>query len=324
METLNSIECFVRSAEAGSFAEAARRLGLTPAAVGKNVAKLETGLGVRLFQRSTRSLKLTEAGERFLAEVSGGLATIQGAVANLSSASGQPAGNLKVSMGLMFGREYIVPLLADFLARYPAIVPDWHFDNRQVDLIGEGFDVGIGGGFELPQGVIARQIGPGHRVLLAAPGYFDDRPRPQVPADLAQHDGILLRSPQTGRVRNWVLLNEAGDQAPIDLRPRALMSDPEAACHAARMGLGITLVSTVHAVHFIERGELQRVLPDWHVQTDPLCIYFSAQKLLPAKTRVFIDHVVQAFREQGLPERFSAPSAACGGRGHQAPLPSRQ
>ncbi|MBB4819846.1 DNA-binding transcriptional LysR family regulator [Pseudomonas alcaligenes] len=315
MGTLNNIECFVRSAEAGSFAEAARRLGLTPAAVGKNVAKLERGLGVQLFQRSTRSLKLTEAGERFLIEVSGGLATLQGAVANLASAGGQPAGNLKVSMGLMFGREYIVPLLEGFLARYPAIVPDWHFDNRQVDLIGEGFDIGIGGGFELPQGVVARQIGPGHRVLLASPGYLEKHPHPQAPADLPQHDGILLRSPQTGRVRNWVLRNGSDDQAPIDLRPRMLMSDPEAACHAACMGLGITLVSTVHAVHFIERGQLVRVLPDWHVLSDPLCLYFSAQKLLPAKTRVFIDHVVHAFREQGLAERFSAQGPACGGRG---------
>src|SRR5262245_44754799 len=111
METLSSIECFVRSAEAGSFAGAARRLGLTPAAVGKNVARLESNLGVRLFQRSTRSLTLTEAGERFLAEVGGGLASIRNAIDNLASANGQPSGTLKVSMGQSFGRDYIVPLL---------------------------------------------------------------------------------------------------------------------------------------------------------------------------------------------------------------------
>src|SRR5690606_29886835 len=115
METLNSIECFVRSAEAGSFSEAARRLGLTSAAVGKNVAKLEANLGVRLFQRSTRSLALTEAGERFLAEVGDGLNVIQNAVANLASAGGQPAGTLRISMGTGFGRNFIVPLLPEFL-----------------------------------------------------------------------------------------------------------------------------------------------------------------------------------------------------------------
>lgn len=136
MESFSSIECFVRSAEVGSFAEAARRLSLTPAAVGKSVAKLEARLGVRLFQRSTRSLALTEAGQLFLREVGSSFATIQNAVANLASAGGQPAGTLKVSMGTAFGRLYVVPLLGEFLRRYPAISPDWHFDNRQVDLIG--------------------------------------------------------------------------------------------------------------------------------------------------------------------------------------------
>ena len=135
METFSSIECFVRSAEVGSFAEAARRLSLTPAAVGKNVARLEARLGVRLFQRSTRRLTLTEAGQRFLGEVASSFQTIQHAVANLASAEGQPAGTLKVSMGTVFGRLYIVPLLGEFLQRFPAINPDWHFDNRQVCLL---------------------------------------------------------------------------------------------------------------------------------------------------------------------------------------------
>src|SRR5213079_498222 len=138
MENFTSIECFVRSAEVGSFAEAARRLSLTPAAVGKSVAKLESRLGVRLFQRSTRRLTLTEAGQRFLEEVRASFNTIQNAVANLASAEGSPAGTLKVSVGTMFGCLYVVPLLGEFLRRYPAITPDWHFDNRQVDLIGQG------------------------------------------------------------------------------------------------------------------------------------------------------------------------------------------
>lgn len=306
METLNSLECFVRAAEAGSFAEAARRLGLTPAAVGKNVAKLESNLGVQLFLRSTRRLTLTEAGERFLGEVSGGLASIQHAVANLASSQGQPAGILKVSMGVAFGREYILPHLADFLARYPAIVPDWHFDNRQVDLIGEGFDAAIGGGFELPPGVIARQLAPTHRVFLASREYLRRNPTITSPEDLARHDGILIRSPQTGRVRSWPLRTRDGRQATFELKQRMTMSDPEAACHAAMQDLGVTLVSTVHALPFLQRGTLERVLPDWYVDTGGLSLYFSAQKLLPTKTRVFIDFIVERFREQRLAERFNA------------------
>jgi DNA-binding transcriptional LysR family regulator len=306
METMIGMQCFVRSAEAGSFSEAARRLGMTSAAVGKNVARLETGLGVRLFHRSTRSLALTEAGESFLHEIRDGLTSIQSAVDNLASAGGQPAGMLKVSMGTGFGRTYMVPLLAPFLARYPAISPDWHFDNRQVDLIAQGFDAAIGGGFELPPGVVARELGPAHRVLVAAPGYFSERPAPASPADLHAFDGIFIRSPQTGRVRPWPLRNRANQQAPVTLRTRMTMSDPEAACESAQMGLGIALVSMPNALPFLRSGALVRVLSDWYVDGGTLSLYFAAQKLLPAKTRVFVDYVVEHFRAQELARHFSA------------------
>jgi DNA-binding transcriptional LysR family regulator len=306
METLNSIDCFVRSAEAGSFAAAARHLGLTPAAVGKNVAKLETSLGVRLFQRSTRSLTLTEPGQRFLSEVRGGLSMIQSAIANLASSDGQPAGTLKVSMGTVFGRAYVMPMLGDFLARYPAIVPDWHFDNRQVDLVGEGFDAAIGGGFELPPGVVATRLAPAHRVLVASREFMSSLPPLEVPADLATIDGIVVRSPQTGRVRPWALRNRAGDEAPILLKVRMTMSDPDASCRAATMSLGVALVSTVHALPYLNEGSLVRVLPAWYVDGGALSIYYSGQNLLPEKTRAFVDFVVAGFRKQRLAAQFAA------------------
>jgi DNA-binding transcriptional LysR family regulator len=306
METLNSIECFVRSAEAGSFSEAARRLGLTSAAVGKSVAKLEAGVGVRLFHRSTRHLALTEAGQRFLAEVSGGLIAIQTAVANLGSAAGEPSGTLRVSMGNSFGLTYIVPLLDKFLEQYPHISLDWHFDNRPVDLIGENFDAAIGGGFDIPPGVVARDLGPAHRVLLASPQYLRQQPPITAPADLAECGGILVRSPQTGRVRAWPLRNRAGQQAPVELRQHIIMSDAEAVCRIAEMGLGIGLASMPHAVPYLDSGRLLRVLPDWYVDGGMLALYFPAQKLLPAKTRAFVDFIVTHFRQQKLAQRFSA------------------
>jgi DNA-binding transcriptional LysR family regulator len=306
MESMTSIECFVSAAEAGSFSAAARRLGLTSAAVGKNVARLETNLGVRLFHRSTRSLRLTEAGERFLQEVSGGLSSIRNAVANLASADGQPAGSLKVSMGTGFGRSYIVPLLGPFLERYPAISPDWHFENRPVDLISEGFDAAIGGGIELPPGIVARELAPAHRVLLASPRYLENRSTIRSPDDLPAHEGILIRSPQTGRVRPWTLRNREGAQAPVSLQVKMTMSDPNAACEIAQMGLGVTLVSMPHAVTYLDSGALVRVLPDWYVDSGVLALYFAAARLLPAKTRVFIDFVVEQFRAQQLAKKFSA------------------
>ncbi|WP_460127697.1 LysR family transcriptional regulator [Pseudomonas sp. H1_D05] len=306
METFSSIECFVRSAEVGSFAEAARRLSLTPAAVGKSVAKLEARLGVRLFQRSTRSLTLTEAGQLFLSEVSASLTTIQNAVANLASAEGQPIGTLKVSMGTVFGRLYIVPLLGEFLQRFPAINPDWHFDNRQVDLIGQGFDAAIGGGFELPQGVVARRLTPAHRVLVASQDYLNGNPAITHPDDLKQHDGILIRSPQTGRVRSWQLTHRNQQHSPLMLKARMTMSDSEAACATAAQGLGIALVSMPFAVGYLQAGTLQRVLPGWFVDDGNISIYYAEHKLLPGKTRAFVDYVIEQFAEQGLARRFSA------------------
>ncbi|MGU9807526.1 MAG: LysR family transcriptional regulator [Pseudomonas rhizophila] len=306
METFSSIECFVRSAEVGSFAEAARRLSVTPAAVGKSVAKLEARLGVRLFQRSTRRLTLTEAGQLFLREVGTSFNTIQNAVANLASAGGQPAGTLKVSMGTAFGRLYVVPLLGEFLQRYPAINPDWHFDNRQVDLIGQGFDAAIGGGFELPQGVVARKLTVAHRVLVASKDYVQSHLPLIEPEDLAHHQGILIRSPQTGRIRSWQLTSRTRQHSPLMLKARMTMSDSEADCAAAAQGLGIGLVSMPVAVPYLQSGVLQRVLPDWYVDDGNISIYYAEHKLLPGKTRAFVDFIIEQFAAQGLGERFSA------------------
>ncbi|MFJ3485805.1 LysR family transcriptional regulator [Pseudomonas sp. NPDC090202] len=306
MENFSSIECFVRSAEVGSFAEAARRLSLTPAAVGKSVAKLEARLGVRLFQRSTRRLTLTEAGQRFFAEVSASFHTIQNAVANLASAEGSPAGTLKVSMGTVFGRRYIVPMLGEFLQRYPGITPDWHFDNRQIDLIGQGFDAAIGGGFDLPLGVVARKLGPAHRVLVASPGWIDAHSPIESPEQLAPCDGILIRSPQTGRIRSWPLSHRNQEQAPLRLKARMTMSDSEAACGAAMQDLGIALVSMPFALPYLRSGELQRVLPDWYVDDGHLCLYYSEHKMLPGKTRAFVDFLIEQFAQQQWARHFSA------------------
>src|SRR3979490_2275008 len=138
METLANLESFVRSAETGGFSAAARRLSLTPAAVSRNVAMLERNLGIRLFQRSTRKLTLTEAGQRFLHAIRGNLEELQASIASVATDRGDPAGVLKVSLGLTFGVDYILPLLPDFLKRYPNVRPDWQFENRQGRLVADG------------------------------------------------------------------------------------------------------------------------------------------------------------------------------------------
>ncbi|MDM0010992.1 LysR family transcriptional regulator [Variovorax sp. J22P168] len=304
MQPLSHLESFVRTAEAGSFSAAARQLGLTPAAVSKNVARLELALGVRLFQRSTRRLTLTESGDRLHGQIGGALVTLSDAVAGLAQEGGAPAGVLKVSMGQAFGRAYVLPLLPDFLARYPAVLPDWHFDNRQVDLIGEGFDAGIGGGVELTQGLVARELARVHVVATAAPGYLAGRPLPRHPADLTGHDGILRRSSPTGRIRAWTLRNEAGDEGAVELRPRLVFSDPEAMRDAAVMGLGVALLPMVFARPALQSGALVRLLPGWWADNGPISLHYPSKKLLPAKTRAFVDFVVERLRAEDFDQRM--------------------
>jgi len=302
METLGNLESFVRSAEASSFSAAARRLSLTPAAVSRNV---ERNLGVRLFQRSTRKLTLTEAGERFLLAIQGHLEGLQEAIADVATDRGEPAGVLKVSMGLTFGADYILPLLPDFLARYPHIRPDWQFESRQVDLIAEGFDAAIGGGIELAPGLVSRALAPLHIIAVASPTYMKGKTPPADPSALAAFEGIVMRSSRTGRIRDRTMRNAAGAEIPATLKETIVLDDPEAMCRAALLGLGVTLIAVPHALPQLEKRALVRLVPRWYADAGPISVYYATRTLLPAKTRVFVDFVAEAFRRDQLAERFA-------------------
>ena len=300
MADLSLLTSFVRTTEHGSFSAAARSLGVSAAAVSKNVAHLEAHVGVRLFHRSTRRLALTDAGERFLAQVRDPLASLDAAMAGIGDDGGEPSGTLKVGMGQALGRNFLVPLLGEFLARYPAIVPDWHFDNRRMDLVGEGFDAAVGGGFALSQGLVARELAPVHIVAVAAPAYLAGRALPQQPDDFAGLDGIMRRSTPSGRVRPWTLRTRRGTDQPVPCRPRLIFSDPEAIALAARQGLGVALVPMPFAFAHIASGELVRLLPGWYGDAGPLSIYYPSRRLLPAKTSAFVEFVVNRFRASGF------------------------
>lgn len=305
-ELTTYLDAFVASADEGSFSAAARRLALTPPAISKSVARLEAGLGVRLFLRSTRSLSLTEEGERLYRRVRLPWTEVIDALAELKQGAGKPAGTLKVSMAPTVGRTYFVPLLDGFLERYPDIVPDVHFDNRQVDLIGEGFDVAIGGGVELAEGLIARELAQVKVILVASPGYLVRHGAPAEPGELSRHRGLLRRAIGSGRLIPWVLKNTDGGEVVANVRPVGVLDDPEALARAAACGLGIALLPVPHVLPMIRSGELVRVLPDWDADARPLSIYYSNRKLLPAKVRVFVDFIVSEVGTRGYRDIFAA------------------
>jgi DNA-binding transcriptional LysR family regulator len=305
METLANLESFVRSAETGGFSAAARRLSLTPAAVSRNVAILERNLGVRLFHRSTRKLTLTEAGERLLLGIRGNLEELQASIASVATDRGEPAGVLKVSMSLSFGLDYIVPLLPEFLQRYPKVRPDWQFESRQVDLIAEGIDAAIGGGIELAPGVVSRTLAPLHIIAVASPSLMKARTPPTDPSGLAAFDGIAMRSSDTGRIRERMMRDVAGAEMVAALKETVVFDDPEAMCRAALLGLGVALIAVPHALPHLETGALVRLVPQWYADAGPISIYYATRTLLPAKTRAFVDFVIEAFRRERLAERFA-------------------
>ncbi|CAE6779893.1 LysR family transcriptional regulator [Xanthomonas arboricola] len=315
METLANLESFVRSAEAGSFSLAARRLGLTPAAVSRNVAQLERNLGVRLFQRSTRGLTTTETGDRFLLSLRSGLDDIQTAIADVTRNAGQPAGTLKLTAPAGFGVTYLLPLMPAFRERYPAVVLDWSFDNRPVDLIAGGFDVAIGGGFDLPDGMVARELARITLIAVGAPDLLRDRTLPSTPSELAQWPCVSMRSPLNNRVRTWVM-RQGMKEMTAEETPVMIANDPDALCSAVVVGIGIGLVAVPLAKPYLESGALVRLLPEWHVEVGPMSLYYTGLKLLPAKTRAFIDFVSDAFKAPKFRQLFALEPGASdnGGR----------
>ncbi|MBO9642055.1 MAG: LysR family transcriptional regulator [Pseudacidovorax sp.] len=298
------LDAFIAAADEGSFSAAARRMGLTPAAVSKSVGQLEARLGVRLFQRSTRSLALTTDGERLYGQVRLPWGEIGDALTDLRQGAGKPAGTLKVALAHTVGREFIVPLLGEFVRRYPEVIPDLHFDNRQVDIVAEGFDAAIGGGIELNDGLIARELARPRIVLVAAPRYLKAHGTPAHPNDLVRHRGLLRRSLASGRLVPWTLRNGQGEELVASVRPVMVLDDPEAMARAAASGMGVAMVPLPHALPLVESGALVRVLREWYAETHPLCVYYTSRKLVPAKVRVFVDFIVRELQSSGHAARF--------------------
>jgi DNA-binding transcriptional LysR family regulator len=306
METLANLESFVRAAEGGSFSEAGRRLGLTAAAVSRNVAMLERNLGVRLFQRSTRKLTLTDAGEQFLVSIDGNLDALQTAIAEAAAHGKEPAGVLKVSMPPSIGLTHILPLLPPLLATYPRITPEWHFETRPVDLIAENYDAAIGGAFDLTPGLVSRALAPVHVVAVTSPAYMSGRTPPTDPSELAAYTGIVMRSLHTGRIRHWMFRNVNGIEVAGTLSESIVVNDPAAMREAARLGLGVSLIALLDVLPDLERGDLIRLLPDWYADAGAISLYYASRTFITPKTRVFVDFVVNAFKSKRLDVAFSA------------------
>ncbi|NHB59028.1 LysR family transcriptional regulator [Acinetobacter sp. 194] len=305
METLSNIESFIATVEHGSFSAAARKLGLSPAAVSRNIAQLEKKYAVRLFDRNTRNLTLTPLGQEFYSEINAGYQMLDQAFENINMKNSVPKGTLKISMSKGFGKDYIIPALSGFIEKYPEIIPDFSFENRQVDLIKEGFDAAIGAGIELNNTLIARPLIPMHVIAVASPDFLKDKAQILHPSELEHIDNIVMRSIHSGKIRKWLLAKSSDEIFEVNQSAKIILDDTQSICEAAVRGFGIALLATHDVAYYLDRKELVRVLPEWYGDMGYGNIYYSSQKNMPLKLRVFIDYIIDYFKENKYFEKLS-------------------
>ncbi|HEY0422352.1 MAG TPA: LysR family transcriptional regulator, partial [Rhodopila sp.] len=257
MDHLGTLSAFVQAAETGSFVTAGKNVGLTASAVGKGVARLEHRLGIRLFHRSTRSMTLTEEGRLFLDRCRRIFEEIEAAEMELTKNAAAPSGRLRVSLPHV--AVLLMPVVAEFMEAYPAIVLDLDFTDRLVDVIEEGFDVVIRTGAAVDSGLMRRSLGRFRGRLVASPAYLGRHGLPLVPADLAAHNCLRQRSPGSGKLNKWPLSGPAGHgRLAIPETMSASTIDP--LVHLAERGFGIAFLPPFAVAAQIKRGALVPLL----------------------------------------------------------------
>jgi DNA-binding transcriptional LysR family regulator len=289
MDRIEDIEVFVAVATQGSFTGAARRLNRSPTAVTRAVADLEARLGVRLLNRTTRAVSLTDVGERFLGgarHVLADLAEIEQAAAGQGSA---PRGELAITAPMLFGRLHVLPVVSEFLSAHPDVTARLLLLDRPVDLVEERLDAAIRIGPLADSSAIVTRLGALRRVVVASPDYLARRGMPQHPDDVATHDVVVFGGAGGGR---WDL---AGSQR---ITPRLTVNTAEAALDAVEAGLGITRVLSYQAVDALQRGRVVQVLATYGRDETPVHLLYPGGAHPPPKLRAFIDQAVPQLRRR--------------------------
>lgn len=287
LDQFNGLAAFVRTADLGSFAAAGKALGLTPSAVGKAVTTLERQLGVRLFQRSTRSLRLTEEGRLFHDRCRRILDDFEDARASLAHALATPNGRLRVSVPLV-SYHLLPPVIPEFIKRFPDVELDIDFNDLIVDLIDQGIDVAIRSG-DLPDSrLTSRALRPFRMLLCAAPDYLAEYGTPLRPKDLDHHLAIRFRYPNTGKLQPWPLRVSEFD---FEMRARTVLTcnNMEALRGATESGLGIGFMPDFLARAAIAAGRLQPLLTDFLDGPGQFHLLWASNRHLSPKVRVFVD-----------------------------------
>lgn len=295
-QRVRAILSFVQAADSGSFAAAARTLGVSSAAVSKNVAGLERALGVRLMNRTTRSLTLTTEGTAFLEQARIALNALDAAVDTVAAQRAAPSGRVRLSTSNAFGRSHVLPALPALLARHPALSVEVDFDDRRIDLVRDGYDLAVRGGVLADSALVSRAVCSLPLVLVASPAYLARCGIPGTPADLAQHRFVTRRF-LGGKTFAWNFRASDGSLAAFTpAAPALTLSAPEALVQAALMGVGIAQVGAYLAWPHLRTGALQVLLAAHHHPGNfEMVLQYPHRALLAPRVRATVGHLLEVF-----------------------------
>lgn len=319
MKSIGGVIGFVRTVEAGSFAGAARKLGITPVAVSKNVQRLERQLGVQLLRRSTRKLSLTDEGRAYYERANGPLRELENAETAITEKGRSPTGTLRITCVSPFGRTYVLPLIPAFSRLYPAIVLELHLDDAVSDMIAGGYDVGIRAGEARDGSMVVREVAPLSFVICGAPSYLAERGVPASVSDLSKHNCLKLCDRGTRNARHWNL----GAKKPADslsVRGNFLASDITTLVTAAVHGQGLVFAPLPMVLPLFRTQALRPVLPECVSQPACIFIHYASRKHLPARVKAFVSFMLQHLRSH--PDLTSDPQALIAPFVSQQPEPA--
>ncbi|WP_339466398.1 MULTISPECIES: LysR family transcriptional regulator [unclassified Pseudomonas] len=289
---LGSIELFCLAAEAGSFTAAAQLAGVTPAAVSRSILRLEKRLGSRLFARTTRSIRLTEAGTKFFEQCRQALTQLVEAQQEVMGAQTTPSGRLRISLPTTYGHHRILPLLPEFRALYPEVTVDIHLGNRNIDFVSEGYDLAIRVRTQADSTLVARLLEDAKLVVVASPGYLHKAGIPQTLADLDQHECIQFELPSSGRRISWLFQENGKDREIFTAGGYCCSDDVLGGVTLARHGAGLFQTYAFIVEQQLADGSLVEILQSYSGCSRPYTLLYPHGRHVPRRVRAFVDFLL--------------------------------
>lgn len=290
------LEVFVRAVELGSFSALARAWQVKPSSVSRQVGHLEEALGVRLLARTTRQLRLTDAGAQLYERARVALDDLDEAMRSAAEYAATPRGHLRLSTPVAFGRRYVAPLIAPFLGRFPNLQLEVAFHDRFVDLVGEGYDVALRAGHIRDEGLVARRLAPNDRVVVASRDYLRRRGRPETPDAIADHDALVFQYVDATDVWRF---RRNGEVSEVRVRGRLASNNGDLLLRAAVDGAGVALVPRWLAAEALAAHHVEAVLTDFEVTATDfdshLHVLYPSRRFLPANVRVLLAYLYEQF-----------------------------